>query len=327
MSNSNNGFDPTLKKAIAIALTVIFVFCTGYVIGMTGNIHVSNESAPVVEPSAVEVDATADQTAQAPTDDPLLTEPITEAPTELSTDALPTEAPTTVPATPTTSSNSGTVTTTKAPALTTAPTTTKPVQKTPSTKAEILALFTKSANKIKTSAKKVTRNYEDLQHNEDKLEVPAILKGIGTGLINTFLKKDETPVDYATKEDIIKEYPVRGQNYVTAAKESDLKSATCTDDGKYYNVTLTFIDATDPTNTGAATSFNIIKADEVYAAASVVKSFSATYYDAKIVCKIDKATGNMVSATYTLPIVMKVKALGVDAQVGMTFIDDYSITY
>ena len=324
MSNSNNGFDPTLKKAIAIALTVIFVFCTGYVIGMTGNIHVSNESAPVVEPSAVEVDATADPTSEAPTDATFPPEPITEAPTELSTDALPTAAPTT---TPTTASNSGTVTTTKAPAPTAAPTTTKPVQKTPSTKAEILALFTKSANKIKTSAKKVTRNYEDLQHNEDKLEVPAILKGIGTGLINTFLKKDETPVDYATKDEIIKEYPVKGQTYVTAAKESDLKSATCTDDGKYYNVTLTFIDATDPTNTGAATSFNIIKAEEVYAAASVVKSFSATYYDAKIVCKIDKATGNMVSATYTLPIVMKVKALGVDAQVGMTFIDDYSITY
>ena len=302
-------------KVIAIVLAIVLVFLCGFGLGQKKGLQLQVENAPVT-PVTADANATTEPTSEAPTDDPLLTEPITEAPTELSTDALPTAAPTAAPTTtPTTASNSGTVTTTKAPAPTTAPTTTKPVQKTPSTKAEILALFTKSANKIKTSAKKVTRNYEDLQHNEDKLEVPAILKGIGTGLINTFLKKDETPVDYATKEDIIKEYPVRGQTYVTAAKESDLKSATCTDDGKYYNVTLTFIDATDPTNTGAATSFNIIKADEVYAAASVVKSF------------IDKATGNMVSATYTLPIVMQVKALGVDAQVGMTFIDDYSITY
>ena len=102
---------------------------------------------------------------------------------------------------------------------------------------------------------------------------------------------------------------------------------TCTDDGKYYNITLKFIDGTDPTNTGVATSFNIIRGEDVKAAAKVVSDFSSDYYDAVITCKIDKATGNLVSANYKLPIVMHVKAMGVDAQVGMTFIHDYTINW
>ena len=198
------------------------------------------------------------------------------------------------------------------------------------TKAEIVDLFKTSANKIKTDAKTVTRNYEDLQHNEEKLEVPSALKSIGSSLISTFLKKDETPVNYSGQE-IIDNYPVKGQSYVTNLTENDVTEATITDDGTYYNITLKFPEETDPTSTGVATSFNIIKADEVYAAASVVKNFNATYYDAFITCQIEKSTGNMVHATYTLPIVMKVTAgvafATLDAQVGMTFIDDYSIAY
>ena len=198
------------------------------------------------------------------------------------------------------------------------------------TKAEVVELFKTSANKIKTDAKTVTRNYEDLQHNEEKLEAPAALQSIGKSLISTFLKKDETPVNYSGQE-IIDNYPVKGQSYVTNLTESDVTEATCTDDGTYYNITLKFPEETDPTTTGVATSFNIIKAEEVYAAASVVKSFNATYYDAVITCKIDKASGQMVYANYKLPIVMKVTAgvafATMDAQVGMTFIDDYSIAY
>ena len=46
-----------------------------------------------------------------------------------------------------------------------------------------------------------------------------------------------------------------------------------------------------------------------------------------LINEIEKATGNMVSANYTLPMIMSVKAMGVNAQIGMTFIDDYSIAY
>ena len=76
-------------------------------------------------------------------------------------------------------------------------------------------------------------------------------------------------------------------------------------------------------------SFEIIKTDDVMNAAGfIVKSFQTEYYDCVIKCKIDKATGNMVAANFTTPIVMNVDTkLGISAQVGMTFEKDFTITY
>ena len=311
MSSSNSD----VKKAIAIALTIILLFSGGYVFGMLSNTHLigTGGEPQTVEPSVVSVAGTpAAAPAAAPAATPAASEPAQETPaadTKTDDKSGKTDKTDKTDKSGKEDKSSGA----------------------PSSKAEIVELFKTSANKIKTEATVVTRNYEDLQHNEEKLEVPAALKSIGSSLISTFLKKDETPVNYNGTQAIIADYPVKGQSYVTTVTEADVTEATCTDDGKYYNITLKFIEGTDPTTNGVATSFNIIKAEEVYAAASVVKSFSSTYYDAKIECKIDKATGHMVQATYTLPIVMKVTAnlaiTSLDAQVGMTFIDDYSITY
>ena len=205
----------------------------------------------------------------------------------------------------------------------------------PTTTAEILDLFTKSANKIKTDATKVTRNYENREYNEELRRLPSLLQPVGSPLISTFLTNDETPIEYATTEEIAAKYPVQGQTYVSQAKESDIASAVCDDDGTYYNITLKFNESVDPAEgEGCASSFNCIKADEVTGApgvGAILKSFSLKYYDAVITCKIEKATGNMVSANYTLPIILSVTAnmlfSDVDAQVGMTFVNDYTIEY
>ena len=291
MSNSS-----MIKRAVAIAFAVIIAFTGGYLLGATGNIglNISVNHNSTVDPNA--------QPAAAPvTAAPAPVAPVTEAPA--------TEAP--VPA---------------ADDTTAAPANNKPAADATSCKQEIVKYYVTSANKIKTSAKSVTRNYEDLQHNEDKLVVPGLLQGIGKSLINTFLKKNETPVTWEGA-DINTYYPVQGTDKVSTAKASDVKEATCTDDGKYYNITLKFIAGTDPNGTGVATSFNTMRGEDVKAAAKVVSDFSCDYYDAVITCKVDKATGNMVSANYKLPIVMHVKAMGVDAQVGMTFIHDYTINW
>ena len=159
--------------------------------------------------------------------------------------------------------------------------------------------------------------------------MPGALQSIGTGLISQFLKKNETPVDY-TGADIQANFPVKGESYVSKITEADIASATCNDDGTNYNITLKFNECTDPEGTGCAAAFNIIKPDEVYSAAKVVKNFSCRYYDAVIECKIDKASGNITWIKFTLPMVLSVTAqvvVSLDAKVGMTFVDDYSITY
>ena len=312
MSKSSGSFDPTLKKAITIALVIILAFSFGYVFGAANNIKVNHNNAPAAAPTAntTPTETPAPAPTEAPTEAPVIenpTEAPTEAPTQAPSNDTPTQAPTQAPTKPSNSSSA------------------------PSTKAEILALYNKAANNVKTNAKKVTRNYEDLQHNEEYLQAPGPLQSIGASLISQFLKKDETPVVYGTKQEIIDNFPAKGETYSSKATEADLADAKCTDDGKYYNVTLKFKESVDPAaGTGAASAFSVIKSEEVYEATSVVKNFSAKYYDATIVAKIDKATGNLVSATFTLPIILQVQAqviTTIDAQVGMTFIDDYSVEY
>ena len=290
-----------LKTGLCIALAFILIFSAG---NFLGSLKGSNK-------------ATVETTEAAPTEQP------TEQPTETTASSDVTEASTLPPATTAATEAPAT----QAPADPTAAP--APSNGAPQTTAEIIAYFNEAANKIKTEASKVTRNYEDLQHNEEYLEAPGALASIGKGLISTFLKKDETPVDM-TGDDLKNNFPVKNQSYVSCAKESDIAEASCTEEGDSYRIKLKFIEATDPTDTGAATAFNIIDPNDVYSNASMIKSFTCKYYDAVIECTVDKASGHVTWINYSLPIIMNVNAqvlVSLDAQVGMTFIDDYTVTY
>lgn len=299
-----SSFDPEIKKGLIIALAIVLLFSSGNFLGSL----MSAEKAISAATSAATTKAATPAVSQTPTPAPAQSTTAAPAASE-STPAAPADSTTAAPA--------GSKTDNSTPAGA------------PSSPAEIIKLYNESANKIKTNASKVTRNFEDLQHNSEYTEMPGALQSIGTGLISQFLKKDETPVDY-TGADIQANFPVKGESYVSKITEADIASATCNDDGTNYNITLKFNECTDPEGTGCAAAFNIIKPDEVYSAAKVVKNFSCRYYDAVIECKIDKASGNITWIKFTLPMVLSVTAqvvVSLDAKVGMTFVDDYSITY
>ncbi len=299
-----NGIDKDVRTGLAIALAFIILFGSG---NFLGGLVSKNKEIKTETESAVS-QATTVPTTQAPA--------TTAAPaSEATTAAQPANAD---------ASGASDATAPAADATTAAP---APAGA-PTAPADILKLYNESANKIKTNATKVVRNYEDLRHDEQYLEMPALLKSVGSGLISKFLKKNETPVEYTTNADIIANYPVKNQNYVSQATEADIAGATCTDDGTYYNITLKFVECTDPQGTGCANAFNIITSQEISdASGGIVSESSVRYYDASITCKIEKATGNMVAATYVLPMVLSVKAMGINATVGMTFEHDYTITY
>lgn len=299
-----SSFDPEIKKGLIIALAIVLLFSSGNFLGSL----MSAEKAISAATSAATTKAATPAVSQTPTPAPAQSTTAAPAASE-STPAAPADSTTAAPA--------GSKTDNSTPAGA------------PSSPAEIIKLYNESANKIKTNASKVTRNFEDLQHNSEYTEMPGALQSIGTGLISQFLKKNETPVDY-TGADIQANFPVKGESYVSKITEADIASATCNDDGTNYNITLKFNECTDPEGTGCAAAFNVIKPDEVYSAAKVVKNFSCRYYDAVIECKIDKASGNITWIKFTLPMVLSVTAqvvVSLDAKVGMTFVDDYSITY
>lgn len=295
-------FDPEIKKGLIIALVIILLFGSGNFLG-----GVFSKKTQVTSDSST----TAPQT-QAPTQ-----APATQAPaTQEQTTAAPAGEQTTA------ASASAGDSTTAAPAD-------QSSTGASMSKADIVKLFNESANKIKTGASKVTRNWQDYQHNEDKTVLPSALESIGKPLISKFLKKNETPVEW-TGADIAANYPVAGESFVSKTTEADLADATCTDDGTSYNIVLKFNECTDPVGSGCANAFTLIKESDVKGNAPIVQSFSCKLYDAQIECKIDKATGNMTWARYTLPMVLSVTAkvfVTIDASVGMTFVDDYTIAY
>ena len=304
-NNSNNSWSflkDDVMKGLAIALVVIFLFSTGNILGSLMN--VKTQKADVDTDVTVSTTAPTTQPTQAPATQP------TQAPTQAPTDA-PSGGDTTAP--------------TQAPAD-------APSTGAPQTKAEIIAYFNESADKVKTEATKVVRNYEDLRHNADKLVLPKALQSIGEGLISSFLKKNETPVEYATNADIVASYPAAGQTWSSKLTEADVAEATCTDNGSEYEIMIKLNTSTDPAaGTGAAAALSTIKSEDVMNAAGfVVQSFSAEYYDAVIKCKVDKATGRTTWSNYTLPILLRVEAKlfgTLHAEVGMTFEHDYTITY
>ncbi len=207
-----------------------------------------------------------------------------------------------------------------------APTEAKPV-----TTAEIVALFNESANKIKTNATKVVKNYEKRTVNNDKVVVPAGLESTAESMMASFMGDDTDPIIYATKAEIQSEYLVPGQSYVSKLDPAYVASATCTDTGKEYKIVLKLKNHKNPTaGVGVGAVCDVIEAGEVANKAPFIEDFSTEYYSCVVKATIDKATGRMVSSNYTTPLVLKIRVnmFGThDASLGFTFEKDYTITY
>ncbi|MBQ7044186.1 MAG: hypothetical protein IJN78_06210 [Clostridia bacterium] len=197
--------------------------------------------------------------------------------------------------------------------------------------AEIVELFNKSANKIKTDAKKVTKNFEKRVVNEDKLELPAGLEDTAKNMIKTFMSDDTEPIVYSTKEEIRNEYIVPEQDYVSKLQPSTVQQATCNDTGKTYEIYLKLKEEKNPhAGSGVAAACDVIEPHEVSQKVSFIKRFDAIYYNCEIKATIDKATGRMIHTVYSTPVVLDitVNLFGThDAKAGFTFIKDYTITY
>lgn len=198
--------------------------------------------------------------------------------------------------------------------------------------AEIIALFNESANKIKTDATKVTKNYEDRTHMEEYLVLPKALTSIAADLMNDAFKDDTVPVDYTTKEDIIANFQVPGQTWVSQLTEADVEEAKCVDNGTEYELYIKALPSINPEpGNGVAKAFDTITSSEIMEKApSMVKDFTTEYFDCIIRCKINKDTKQITWINYSSPLILKLKVefFGtLDAQVGLKFEKDYTITY
>ena len=210
-------------------------------------------------------------------------------------------------------------------------TATTAVNTVPKTTEEIVAFFNQSANRIKTEATKVVKNYEKRQVNDDKTVLPKGLEDTAEDLLKKYMGDDTDPIVYSTREDIRNEYIVPEQDYVSKLQPSTVVKALCVDKGSTYEVYFKLKDQKNPrAGNGIGACCDVIEVHEVSEKVSFIKRFDTYYYNCEIRATIDKETGRVVHATYRTPLVLDltVNLFGThDAAVGFTFEKDYTITY
>ena len=309
-----NSFDEATRKGLCIAISVVMLFSTGYITGAVTNMSKSSEAPESAgKGDAVQVVATTTTAAPATTT---------------------TAAPTTTTAAPeTTTAAAATSTTASAPVESTSADTQTTAAAAPSgsmSTEEIITLFNDSANKIKTPAKKATRNYQDMRIN--KLEVPSALQALADGAIAKFVKPNMTPEVY--EGELIKEkYPVSGTDFASKLKAEYLETITCTDTGTEYVIDIKMKDQNNPvyrSGEGVGSIFWTMNIDDIAANAPGFQSAELNYYNCKATAKIDKATGNMTYSKfdYNFDMDISIKMLAtLNAKASMTVIEEYVIEY
>ena len=302
------GIESEWKTGLSIALAVILIFSMGNVAGSLTNIN----ATPVNEESAA-VDNTAD------------TQTPTEAPTQAPTAAPTTQAPTAAPTTQAPVADSQ-----PADTATSAPAAQAPSTGAPATTEEIVALFNESANKIKTTAKKATRNYQDMRIN--KLEVPSALQSLCDTAIAKFVKPNMTPEVYEGAL-IAEKYPVSGTDFASKLKPEYLETITCTDNGTEYVIDIKMKDQQNPvyrSGEGVGSIFWTMNIDDIANNAPGFESAQLSYYDCTATAKIDKATGNMTYSKFLYYFDMNVKikmVVSLQALASMSVEEEYTIEY
>lgn len=201
----------------------------------------------------------------------------------------------------------------------------------PQTTQEIVEFFNTAVNKVKPNAKKVVKNYEKRTVNEDKTQIPGALDSFAKETIPKVMGDDTEPTVWTTKEDIVANFIVPEQSYSSKLKAEWVTSAVCEDKGDTYEITIKLKDHKNPTaGVGVGAVCDVLETYEVAEKASFVEEFSTQYYNCVVKATIDKATGNVIHANYTTPMmmIMRVNLFGTHSgTMGFTFEKDYTITY
>ncbi len=194
--------------------------------------------------------------------------------------------------------------------------------KKPSTTAEIINYFNTASNKVKTSAKSVTKvKEENYQAKSIDLGSLGMFKGIVNGLIedNMGVNEEQSGRTGTTAADKNAIYPVENETWSAKLTAADVKTASCTENNGVYTITLTLVD--DPLASTYShgsghhgKAFSIVMPqtikDNAGGAASLLSSLKVGYQSGKIVVTVDAATGNITSAKYDYVWLLNVDVFG-----------------
>lgn len=204
-------------------------------------------------------------------------------------------------------------------------------------KEEIVALYNKSVNRVKSEAKQINRNYNHLSIPEETLELPSAIQGIGKTAISTFVKPDDTVQEWTTTDDFKLGFPVGGEDYSSHMTADMVESATCKDNGDTYQLEIVLKDdaITSPAKgEGYAGVFNTTTAstfEDISIPTVTFNEVKINGIDGSISATIDKATETVKDITFRntdkMYLNVKVAFSSLEAKMNMVQESNYTITY
>ena len=210
----------------------------------------------------------------------------------------------------------------------------------PAGKAEIINYFNMTINRVKPKAKAIIQNYE---RNK-------AVGGVNVGTNKTLSKwatslmsanmgevKAKTNVTSKTLSQKNTNFPVEGQSWSSKLTPGMVTSAVCKKTGGVYIITITIKKDTtvDPTAGGgfAGNAFSVVTKKSIVDNEGGAKIFinndsiKIQHHDCRVIAKVDAATGHVTHANYYLPLLLSLRALGVDASVGFSVEKDFTIKW
>lgn len=194
---------------------------------------------------------------------------------------------------------------------------------------DAVKMYVTALNKAKSSAKKVVHtkanptNYNDHVVIDGNSIIKATLEPIGKSLMGTFMKES------APNEEIAKTaIPPAGVQ--CKIDSSSVKTSSVKKSGDKTIVTIVLNGEKDPkAGSGLGSAVSIIEdktITDAVAGAIEITDIHLDYYECTLVGTLDK-NGNLVELNITAPCILKLKTMGINAEVGINCYDEYVISY
>ena len=209
----------------------------------------------------------------------------------------------------------------------------------PSTKEEVIAYYVACYNKIATDSKSVVRNFDSTTQYNNILNINGnkFLQTLAEKLMGMFM--GPTDPDVAMTADDIHPKGVKS----LSISPSQIKNATCKDNGSTYVITMTSTGTDDnyeidaqPGKGSAGVIGPLLRTEDVTGAAGSFLSFEglhAYYPTCTVVATVDKASGHITNFDFNSPCVLHFDKVDAkiakveNCDIGLLFEQKWTVTY
>ncbi len=211
-----------------------------------------------------------------------------------------------------------------------------------SSQEEILSYFNDAINKVKAGNNTITQNREvNSQSKDAEGEFPLIITaGVVNSVIGAFMGEkaaSDLPAPASTAEAKNAMFPVENESWSSKLTIDDISSATVTDTGSAYEITINVKEDAPSADTAHGVGHNgkvfsvietsIIMDNIPSIASGIVSSAETGHSNGVVKVTVDKATGNVTAANYYFDWTLHLTGSGLDCYLYFGLEKDFSIAW